>query len=841
MKFQSNAIFNGTITANSVANAGVNTDKFLVLDASGNVDFRTAAELYSDLNIANLPAGYTSTVKHAVKAGVALIKGQAVYVTSADGTNMVVSKASNDAEATSSKTMGLIESTLSLNGIGNVITEGLLAGLDTTGATSAGDPVWLGTNGNLIYGLANKPSAPAHMVFIGIVTRINANNGEIFVKVQNGFELEELHNVDLKTTTPINGHILGYNGTLWVNKTISGWLGFTPANDASVVHIAGMETITGAKTFSNNIRIDNGSGSAFLGFKQYASGSTGISGFTSIYAISTDSLGISFGAANDILFKTASPTFPRTYTFPDASGTVALTSDLSSYVPTSRTLTINGTTYDLSANRSWTIDSTSASTRTIQKFTADGSSATYTITGGYAVGMVDVFINGIKLDNATEFTASNGTTVVIASTPASGDIVEVYKYGSQFIATNALRQKTLFTATAGQTTFTVTYSVGLVDVFYNGSKLDDTEYTATNGTSIVFNTACVLNDKVEVIAYTYNATGFTGVGGSGTAGYLSKWTASGTLGNSIFFDDGTNAGFGTATIANYFSRTLTIDGASSQGIMFRASGTDRGFLYQDGSFIQLGSNAGGVIFKSNDTERMRITSTGNVGIGTSSPNSASVDRALTISGTSNSILEINYGSTRGAYLYTNSINTVLSSVQSVPLLFNTGDTERMRITSGGQVSVGTSSASATALFYLKAPASSTVWSFGPNNYNATNIFRVENSDTTGVYLTSGNTSWTANSDERLKNITGNIENAIDSLLTLRTVKYTWKKDTSEKVNLGLIAQDVQKVFPEVIDTNADEMLGVRYQELVPVLVKAIQELKAENDNLKSILTRNNIN
>ena len=144
---------------------------------------------------------------------------------------MVVSKASNTSEATSSKTMGLLETGGNTNAQVNVVTEGLLAGLNTSTAV-IGDPVWLGTAGNLIYGLTNKPYAPAHLVFIGIVTRVNSNNGEIFVKCQNGFELKEIHDVDLITTTPINGHLLGYNGTLWVNKTIAGWLGYTPANKA---------------------------------------------------------------------------------------------------------------------------------------------------------------------------------------------------------------------------------------------------------------------------------------------------------------------------------------------------------------------------------------------------------------------------------------------------------------------------------------------------------------------------------------------------------------------------------------------------------------------------------
>lgn len=160
---------------------------------------------------------YTSSVKYYVKAGVALTKGQAVYVSSADGTNMIVSKADNRYEYSSSKTIGLVAQDLASNGIGFVISEGLLAGLDTSTA-SAGDPVWLGENGNLLYGLASKPYAPDHMVFIGVVTRVQSNNGEIFVKPQNGFELEELHNVQISSIA--DNEIIVYESStdLWKNK-----------------------------------------------------------------------------------------------------------------------------------------------------------------------------------------------------------------------------------------------------------------------------------------------------------------------------------------------------------------------------------------------------------------------------------------------------------------------------------------------------------------------------------------------------------------------------------------------------------------------------------------------
>jgi len=194
-------------------------------------------------------AATASTLQHEVKAGEVMTKGQAVYVSSADGTNMIVTKASNATEATSSKTMGLIIQNLALNGKGYVITEGLLAGLNTASA-NAGDPVWLGTGGNLIYGLINKPAAPAHLVFIGIVTRANVSNGEIFVRVQNGFELQELHNVSI--TSVADNNLLQYDSatSLWKNETLSG-AGIQPTlTSGTNIKTINSTTILGSGNFS---------------------------------------------------------------------------------------------------------------------------------------------------------------------------------------------------------------------------------------------------------------------------------------------------------------------------------------------------------------------------------------------------------------------------------------------------------------------------------------------------------------------------------------------------------------------------------------------------------------
>jgi len=128
-----------------------------------------------------------------------LYKGQPVYINGAAGGNILVGLASNTGEASSSKTLGLIyQDSLAVNAFGTVITDGLLSNFNV-GSAAAGDPIWLGPTGNLIYGLANKPVAPNHLVYLGVVTRTN-NNGEVFVKVQNGYELDELHDVNVKNS-----------------------------------------------------------------------------------------------------------------------------------------------------------------------------------------------------------------------------------------------------------------------------------------------------------------------------------------------------------------------------------------------------------------------------------------------------------------------------------------------------------------------------------------------------------------------------------------------------------------------------------------------------------------
>ena len=119
------------------------------------------------------------------------------------------------------------------------------------------------------------------------------------------------------------------------------------ANTTNFVTIGTTQTITGTKTFNEAIRNESG-----LLLKNGVL--SGLVGYTSLAGI-TNGLNVQLSGssnAQSLIFQSAAS---YSYTFPASSGTLALASDLSSYVPTSRTLTINGETYDLSANRSWTI------------------------------------------------------------------------------------------------------------------------------------------------------------------------------------------------------------------------------------------------------------------------------------------------------------------------------------------------------------------------------------------------------------------------------------------------------------------------------------------------------
>jgi hypothetical protein len=187
---------------------------------------------------------YSSQVNVKNNNGSTIYKGQPVYISGAAGANILVALASNASEGKSSKTLGLIfQDSLLQNASGTVITDGILQKIDTSLASAEGDPIWLGPTGNLIYGLANKPVAPNHLVYLGVVMRKHAINGEIFVKVQNGYELDELHNVNV--TGSVSGDFLFNDGNIWrgITPSISNVSGLSAELSNKVINSNGCSSI----------------------------------------------------------------------------------------------------------------------------------------------------------------------------------------------------------------------------------------------------------------------------------------------------------------------------------------------------------------------------------------------------------------------------------------------------------------------------------------------------------------------------------------------------------------------------------------------------------------------
>jgi hypothetical protein len=148
---------------------------------------------------------------------------QAVRVTGAQGQRLKVDLAQAINDTVSAETIGLVTETINNNQEGFITTSGLVRGINTTGSLQS--ETW--ADGDILYlspttaGNATnvKPVAPNHLIILGYVIRAHINQGSIFVKVDNGYELEELHNV--KITTPENRDLLAYDSSdsIWKNSS----------------------------------------------------------------------------------------------------------------------------------------------------------------------------------------------------------------------------------------------------------------------------------------------------------------------------------------------------------------------------------------------------------------------------------------------------------------------------------------------------------------------------------------------------------------------------------------------------------------------------------------------
>ena len=186
------------------------------------------------------------------QSGSSIAAGSIVYISGATGNKPLITLSQANNDANSAQTMGFVKTTIANNGTGYVIVRGILDNIDTSALTEGVQlylsPTTAGT------WTTTKPYAPQHLVYVGVVIRSHPTLGTILVAVQNGYELDELHNVAAQT--PADLDLLAYESStsLWKNKTFSA-LGLLTSADAASTYqtLAGMSsyltTATAASTY----------------------------------------------------------------------------------------------------------------------------------------------------------------------------------------------------------------------------------------------------------------------------------------------------------------------------------------------------------------------------------------------------------------------------------------------------------------------------------------------------------------------------------------------------------------------------------------------------------------
>jgi hypothetical protein len=669
----------------------------------------------------------------------------------------------------------------------------------------------------------------------------------------------------------------------------------------------GIQTIAGAKTFTGNIIAD---GSVLLknNVTSFLAGYVNLGGIVTGYGFS---VGLPNGGSpliNQLIFNSAAA---YNYTFPAATGTLALTSNLSSYVPYS------GATGNVDIG--------------VNAFNGGAITTEF----GYAF---KILAGGTLYQTGYSVISSLANKISFTQSPSAG-LLKAFSFDISAWANNSSYTYILPTATgtlallestqtfSGTNTFSGTslilapisgdagilnikrgaFSGGINDYTSITSQADDlslVSLTSSTNRSIKFDFSSITSGILRT--YTLpNATGTLALTSqiptiSGTTNYHAKFTGTSTIGNSLIWDNGTNVGIGNTNISFTFdvtgnsrfttgskiatasgqllvgSNTSTIGTALevvgdiyASNKIYGVNGTAanpsiRFFNGASGLYSTTGDDLG---ISTNGASRLYITSAGNVGIGTSSPTVISGFTSVCVNNaTSGGFFEAQQGGTvLSRYGAQNDISFI-DTVANIPFIIKTNSIERMRINTAGYFKASNNGS------YLSAGASyhemystnngnilalSMVGTTGPffgvdlsfNNAspnNGSNYFATfyDSGGTRFQFLSNGGLkNYTTNnvplSDERLKKEITPLESVWDKVKAIQIVKYKFKDQTHDDFNMGVIAQQVQGIAPELVEpdgwgTKAEDgttYMGIYETDINYYFNKALQEAMTKIEEL----------
>ena len=399
---------------------------------------------------------------------------------------------------------------------------------------------------------------------------------------------------------------------------------------------------------------------------------------------------------------------------------------------------------------------------------------------------------------------------------------------------SGLRGRFIYTATAGQTSFTgadslgrtLTYTDGeYTDVFLNGVKLDKTDYTATSGTSIVLDSGASADDTLEILAFdTFGLFSGEFAQDVSVGGDLTVDT------NTLKVDSTNNrVGVGTASpVAPLHVKAATdvhvgIDDSSSDALIFAANDASATAVvplkFQANSFKFNGSS-----------EFVRITDAGKIGIGTTTPeNPIEIQTANTLGST---FTGTTHGEglrvTQSSYSDGNFVSLVEAPYQPngvanvrVAALFESGGSslafgtsnsfgsgitnETMRMDFNGNLLIGVTATGNNGAFFSPASNNRTALFLGTSTTSTSTlqVFRNSNGTVGAISVSGSATAYATSSDYRLKeNVTG-ITDGITRVKQLKPSRFNFKSDPDTKVD-GFLAHEAETVVPEAVTGTKDE-------------------------------------
>jgi hypothetical protein len=308
-------------------------------------------------------------------------------------------------------------------------------------------------------------------------------------------------------------------------------------------------------------------------------------------------------------------------------------------------------------------------------------------------------------------------------------------------------------------------------------------------------------------------------------------------------------GIGTTDPTNLL--TIKNNTAATNGIDFQsyASSSVQGritFNQADDTFNIVNTSAyaaGGIVFKTNSTEKVRISTAGEMLVlGTYNPLALANRGNITLNGTNSNILVFANNSSIRGYIFHNTTDMEIFNKANGSITFFTNDVDRMKINSVGAIKLNSADYGNVYSFSFKG-ANGGIDCFGAlgvatNGQNIINFFNQGNTYVASISVAASSVTYGTGSDYRLKEDLKDF-NGLEKVSAIKVYDFKFKEEGDRME--GVLAHELQEIVPYAVTGYKDEVdsqgnakiQNVDYSKIVPILVKAIQELKAEIEELKN--------